>query len=257
MNDHQHNADSDIQSRFQILVVTDDLVAAKTLSESCSRRGQDLSFCLYNGDKLRGVTKEIPDLILMVLTDYIEHAERIKTALTSHFSQRTLPFVGALFREGRYEDDTTFDSVIYAPAHPAQISQRVEAVLRLQRMEREIFHRVETYNEDFGLDCSFSLDVINRPFNILFIGKATPNFMTILNALQDFNVNVTAAFSSFSAFNYLHEEDFDAVVMNATENMAPAILVAETMQRNSRLYNIPVIFLTPVSYTHLTLPTKA
>ena len=238
------NIDSVYQSRFQVLVVTDDLESAKALSDACNRRGQDLNFCLYNGDKLRGVDTTIPDLVLMVLTDYIEHAERIKSVLSAHFSQRTLPFVGALFREGRYDDQTTFDSVIYAPAHPAQISQRVEAVLRLQRMEREIFHRVETYNEDFGINCSFSLDAIDRPFNILFVGKASPAFMTILNALQDNNVQVKAAFSSFSAFNYLHEEDFDAVVMNATENIAPSLLVAATMKRNSRLYNVPVIFLT-------------
>ncbi|MEP6341938.1 MAG: hypothetical protein ABJ275_01385 [Maricaulaceae bacterium] len=242
MDDH-YKADSGIENRFQILVVTDNIEVAKSLSEECNRRGQDLNFCIYNGNKLSGVKKKHPDLVLMVLTDYIEHANRIKTALTTHFKHITLPFVGALFREGRFEDQNTFDSIIYSPAHPVQISQRVEAVLRLQTMEREIVHRVKTYNEDFDIDCSFTLQAVDRPFNILFIGKATPVFMTILNALQDYNINVKAAFSSFSAFNYLHEEEFDAVVMNATENTAPSLLIVETMQRNSRLYGIPVIFL--------------
>ena len=236
--------DSDIQSRFQIVVATDNLEAAKALIPASSRLGQQLNFCLYNGDKLRGAIQDTPDAILMVLTDYIEHARRIKIALSKHFNNVSIPYVGALFREGRYEDPDTFDSIIYAPAHPVQISQRVEAVLRLQRMEREIMHRVETYNHDFGIDCTFSLEAIDRPFNILFVGKPTPSFMAILNALQDKGVNVTAAFSSYTAFNFLHDEDFDAVVMNAIEDDDSSLLVIETMRRNSRLYDIPVIFLT-------------
>ena len=86
----QHETDSAFQTRFQILVVTDNLEAAKALSYACNRRGQDLSFCLYDGEKLRGAKKDAPDLILMVLTDYIEHAKSIKAALTAHFSQRTI-----------------------------------------------------------------------------------------------------------------------------------------------------------------------
>jgi len=237
-------SDSDFDSKFQVLVVTDNLEAAKTLVPACQRKSQNLTFCVYNGKKLRGDIISRPDAILVLLTDYIEHAPQIKKALTSHFEGRSLPYIGALFREGRFNVDDTFDSIIYAPAHPSQISQRVEAVMRLQRMEREIFHRVETYREDFGIDCEFSLDAIQRPFNILFVGKATPAFMSILNALQGHNVNVTGAFSSYSAFNYLHENEFDAVVMNAIEDTAPSILITETMRRNSRLYDIPVIFLT-------------
>lgn len=235
--------DSSFQSRFNILVVTDNLEKAKTLAPACQRRGQELVYCLYNGDKIRGAIGKAPDAVLMVLTDFIEHAPRIKSALRQHFGNITLPYIGALFREGRYEDQNTFDSIIYTPAHAVQISQRVEAVLRLQRMEREILQRVQTYNEDFGINCDFSLDAVERPFNILFVGKATPSFMSILNALQNQNVNVTAAFSSYSAFNFLHDDDFDAVVMNALEDKEASILIIETMRRNSRLYDVPVIFL--------------
>ncbi len=243
--------DSDFQSKFQILVVTDNLEAAKTLTPACERKNQDLTFCTYDGKKLRGAINDRPDAVLMLLTDYIEHAPLIKKALSSHFSGQSLAYIGALFREGRFDVDDIFDSIIYAPAHPSQISQRIEAVLRLQRMEREILHRVETYREDFGIDCEFSLDAINRPFNILFVGKATPAFMSILNALQVHNVDVTGAFSSYSAFNYLHEQEFDAVVMNATGDISPSILVTETMRRNSNLYDIPVIFLTTENPEHI------
>lgn len=241
--DETSTHDSNFQARFNIIVATDNLEAAKALVPACLRRGQQLNFCLYNGDKLRGAINDVPDAVLMVLTDYIEHASRIKMALNQHFDNASMPYIGALYREGRYEDQDTFDSIIYAPAHPVQISQRVEAVLRLQRMEREIMHRVETYNQDFGIECNFTLDAIDRPFNVLFVGKATPSFMSILNALQDQGVNVTAAFSSYSAFNFLHEQDFDAVVMNAINDDSSPILVIETMRRNSRLYDIPVIFL--------------
>ena len=54
---------------------------------------------------------------------------------------------------------------------------------------------------------------------------------------------MVAAFTSFSAFDYLHEGRFDAVIMNALEHSEPALTIAETMRKNSELYHIPTLFL--------------
>ena len=110
-------------------------------------------------------------------------------------------------------------------------------------MEREINRRAMTLKEDFDIDYQLKEVSLNESFRILFIGKATPGFMIIINALQKKNVEVVAAFTSFSAFDYLHEGTFDAVVMNALEQSEPALTISETMRRNAKLYHVPTLFL--------------
>ena len=50
-------------------------------------------------------------------------------------------------------------------------------------------------------------------------------------------------FTSFSAFDYLHERTFDAVVMNALEQSEPALTISESMKRNAKLFHVPTLFL--------------
>ena len=116
-------------------------------------------------------------------------------------------------------------------------------MIRLGQMEREIVRRVDTLREDFNIDYELSDEALRNPFRILFIGKATPDFMVIINALQKKNVEVVAAFTSFSAFDFLHERAFDAVVMNALEQSEPALTISETMRRNAKLFHVPTLFL--------------
>jgi len=86
-------------------------------------------------------------------------------------------------------------------------------------------------------------DTYPNTYRILFIGEASPEFMVIINALQKRNVEVVAAFTSFSAFDFLHESSFDAVVMNALKGAEPALTIASTMLRNSKLYHVPSLLL--------------
>jgi len=127
--------------------------------------------------------------------------------------------------------------------HASQIANRVNAMIRLGVMDGEITRRLETLSEDFNQSPEIGDLSPDRKFRVLFIGKASPSFMVIINALQDKGVEVTAAFTSFSAFDYLHGEPFDAVVMNALEQSEPAFSISETMRRNSRLFHTPTLFL--------------
>jgi len=67
--------------------------------------------------------------------------------------------------------------------------------------------------------------------------------MVIINALQKINVQIVAAFTSFTAFDYLYEKTFDAVVMNGLDSTEPAFTVAETMRKNASLYHVPALLL--------------
>jgi len=228
--------------KLSVLIATDNIHEASFVAESLESQDYHISFCEFNGRQLKGTPVLAPSAVLCVFSDYIEKTPAIISALKTHFAPKDIPFIGALTRAGGI-DTKVFDSVIFPPAHIKQIANRVNSMIRLGQMEREITRRVETLREDFNIDYELSEDELKKPFRILFIGKATPDFMVIINALQKKNVEVVAAFTSFSAFDFLHEGTFDAVVMNALEQSEPALTISETMRRNAKLYHVPTLFL--------------
>lgn len=240
------HSDSSVQNiaptKSVVLIATDNMHESGFIGNTLSELGYDIQYCEFDGATLKGAPVVAPSAVLFVFSDYIEKTPSIVSALKSHFSHKDVPFIGALTREGNI-DTSVFDSVIFPPAHITQIANRVSSIIRLGQMEREIIRRVDTLREDFDIDYTLSDDVLLNPFRILFIGKATPDFMVIINALQKKNVEVVAAFTSFSAFDYLHERTFDAVVMNALEQSEPALTISDTMRRNARLFHVPTLFL--------------
>ena len=229
-------------AQHRVLIVTDNLHEAGHVANALDAQGYTISYSEFNGVTLTPLPDAAPEAILFVFTDYIEEAPNLINQLKSQFAPSTPTIIGALMRDGNI-DLSIFDSVIFPPAHTIQIATRVNSLIRLGQMEREIKRRIITLKRDFNIDYNLSKTNLNQPFRILFIGKATPDFMVIINALQKKNVEVVAAFTSFSAFDYLHESDFDAVVMNALEQSEPALTISETMRRNAKLYHVPSLFL--------------
>lgn len=234
---------SDTEGKMtKVLIVTDNTEAIKATVMNLRRLSLDVQLSLYDGRKLASIPNECPDAILCFFTDYIERSKSVTDALKAHFAPRDIPIIGAASRATKINTDH-FDSMLFAPMHSSQIANRVRSIIRLGQMEAEISRRMATITENFGYETNLPKNLMTRKFQILFIGKATPAFMIIINALQEKNVNVVAAFTSFTAFDYLHEDQFDAVVMNALEHSEPAISISETMRRNSALYHIPTLFL--------------
>lgn len=230
------------QVPFDVLVVTDNKVEAESIAKALKDEGYGVKFSIYDGRTLKSIPVKAPAAVICVFSDYIESCPSIIKALKRHFLPKDIPFIGALVRHGDINLDV-FDSVIFPPAHIKQIATRVSSMIRLSQMEREIERRIETLGKDFDVHHEILQSPQNIPFRVLFIGKATPEFMVVINALQKKNVEVIAAFTSFSAFDYLHDVSFNAVVMNALEQSEPALTISETMQRNSRLYHVPTLFL--------------
>ena len=225
-----------------VLIATDNTHESGYIGDALEKEGYEIQFCEFDGRKLKGTPVIAPSAVLFVFSDYIEKTPSIITALKKHFAPKNLPFIGALTRQGDI-DTSIFDSVIFPPAHITQIANRVSSMIRLGQMEREITRRVDTLREDFNINYELSDEALRSPFRILFIGKSTPDFLVIINALQKKNVEVVAAFTSFSAFDFLHERTFDAVVMNALEQSEPALTISETMRRNAKLFHVPTLFL--------------
>ena len=79
------------------------------------------------------------------------------------------------------------------------------------------------------------------PYKVLAIGEPAPEFLALSNALAQPAPRWSGAFTAYTAFDYLHERAFDAVVLWAGDNQSEALSIATGMRRNTRLYHIPAL----------------
>jgi len=241
-SDDSHETHKRRPRKTRVLIVSDHPVESRDVARNLRALGLDVQLSLFDGQTLTAMPSRLPDAVLCHLVDYVEHASKVAKVIRTHFESDHFPLIGAMSRP-LSGDTREFDSTLFAPMHPSQIANRVNAMIRLGAMEGEITRRLETLRESFGQTVSIGDMHPDRKFRVLFIGKASPSFMVVINALQDKGVEVTAAFTSFSAFDYLHDVPFDAVVMNTLEQVEPAFSIAEAMRRNSKLYHTPTLFL--------------
>ncbi|MEA1943412.1 MAG: diguanylate cyclase [Pseudomonadota bacterium] len=135
----------------------------------------------------------------------------------------------------------TVDAWLRDPAPAVQIAARLRALFRLHSMEVIAGRRAEVtalYGEKRP-----QIDRQDTAPSILYVGDASPRFMGLKHVLEDSGADVVAAFSSYSAFDYLHERPFDAVVLNAAGKRDIAFTISSAMRRNARLYHTPVVLL--------------
>lgn len=132
-----------------------------------------------------------------------------------------------------------FDLTIAAPLHPAQAVLRLETLVRTAVAEEEFELRVETFAERGRMLEPAAPEA--SPFRVLAIGEPAPQFLALSNALVRNGAEVVGAFTAYTAFDYLHERPFDAVVLWAGDNSSEALSIAAGMRRNTRLFHTPAL----------------
>ena len=161
-------------------------------------------------------------------------AKRLKAAC----APRRLPVI-AIGAPGPELDGLNFDLTLTAPVHPAQVVLRLETLVRMAIAEEEFELRLETFSER-GRRLEMP-DPDPSPFKVLAIGEPAPQFLALSNALTRSGAEVVGAFTAYTAFDYLHERPFDAVVLWAGDNSQEALSIAAGMRRNPRLYHTPAL----------------
>ncbi len=161
-------------------------------------------------------------------------AARMKAA----YAPRRLPILALGDPDGSGEGGP-FDLIMRPPVHPAQIALRLESLARAAVTEEEFELRTKTLAErgkrlDPPLPDTGSLQVLT-------VGEPAPKFLALSHALKACGAEVTGAFTAYTAFDYLHERPFDAVVLWAGQGQAEALSIAAGMRRNTRLYHIPTM----------------
>ena len=170
--------------------------------------------------------------------DTEEEATALARRLKAAAAPRRLPVL-ALGRGRNPVHPAAIDLVMAEPVHPAQAALRLEQVVRAAVAEEEFDLRRRTFQEHGGV--LKDPVVSDAPYRVLTIGEPAPRFLALSNALQSAGAEAVAAFTSFTAFDYLHERPFDAVVLWAGEGSAEALSITAGMRRNTRLFHIPAV----------------
>jgi two-component system cell cycle response regulator PopA len=168
------------------------------------------------------------------LPDAAAMARRLKAAC----APRRLPVI-AIGSPDPQVGAPDFDLTLAPPIHPAQAALRLESLTRMTIAEEEFELRAETFAER-GRQLELPEEP-TTPYRVLAVGEPTPQFLALSNALARTGAEVVGAFTAYTAFDYLHERAFDAVVLWAGDNQAEAMSIATGMRRNTRLYHIPAL----------------
>jgi two-component system cell cycle response regulator PopA len=164
----------------------------------------------------------------------LSYARRLKAAC----GPRRLPVIALAEPDPRLTDEG-FDLALVPPIHPAQVAMRLECLVRMAVAEEEFELRRETFA---GRGRQLDLPAIESgPARVLCVGEPAPQFLALSNALARSGAEVVGAFTSYTAFDYLHERLFDAVALWAGENQQEALSIVAGMRRNTRLYHIPAL----------------
>lgn len=172
------------------------------------------------------------------LQSFGDEAPELAARLKAACAPRRMPVV-AIGTPDPFLKDRGFDLTMAAPLHPAQAAMRLETLVRTAVSEEEFELRLATFAER-----GHALDMPAEdltPYRVLAIGEPAPQFLALSNALARNGAEVVGAFTAFTAFDYLHERPFDAVVLWAGDNPQEAMSIAGGMRRNTRLYHTPAL----------------
>lgn len=128
------------------------------------------------------------------------------------------------------------------PAHPIQIAARLRSLLRLDVLETIAKLRAADAHDAGSPPAPTTVSAEDA--SVLYVGAPGPAYLRLRHALEEVELTTVAAFTTFTAFDYMHERGFDAVVLSAEPSLDMAHTVCSAMRRNTRLYHTPAILLT-------------
>lgn len=148
---------------------------------------------------------------------------------------------GAIVAASRGDDPppneaNTFDGWIQIDAPEGVIERELVTIRRRAAAREELMLRLKTAR---ALGEAVATPEPDGPWRALYIGEPSPFYLAQERALAAAGGRLEAAFSSFMGFDYLHEDRFDAVTLNATNDATTALALCGALRRNARLHHLP------------------
>lgn len=225
-----------VQAR--VLIVAKDDALAAPLAEGLDRLGWRTVTARGPTAAAHALADLQAEAVIVDLASVGEDVDLMLASLRAAIAPRRAPII-AIGAPPEEDGPSGFDLTLAPPLHPAQAVLRLEALVRMAIAEEEYDLRAETF-----VDRGQSLEPIidePTPFRVLAVGEPAPQFLALSNALARSGAEVVGAFTAYTAFDYLHERAFDAVVLWAGDNQNEALSIAAGMRRNTRLYHIPAL----------------
>jgi two-component system cell cycle response regulator PopA len=225
-----------VQARVLIVAKDDTLVGP--LAEGLDRLGWRTVTARGPYAALAALADMQVEVAIIDATRGVDEAATLGRRLKAASAPRRLAVIGIGLPDPERQG-AAFDLTLSPPLHPAQAAMRLDALTRMIIAEEEFELRAETF-----ADRGRRLDLPEEPpgpYRVLAIGEPAPEFLALSNALTAAGAEVVGAFTAYTAFDYLHERPFDAVVLWADDNQSEAMSIATGMRRNTRLYHIPAL----------------
>ncbi|MBN8553731.1 MAG: diguanylate cyclase [Caulobacterales bacterium] len=134
--------------------------------------------------------------------------------------------------------DADADLRMTPPVHVAQMALRIEHLIRAAVAAEEFELRATTFQEQ-GIQLGAPEPDARR--RVLVVGEPDPRFLALANLLEASGAELTATLTPYTAFDYLHEREFDAVILWGGQRRTEALSIAAGIKRNTRLYHLPVV----------------
>lgn len=136
---------------------------------------------------------------------------------------------------------SVFDGAIALDAPSSLLAAQIDAHVRLAVAEEECERRAASAS---ALGATPPHRSEQRALKALFIGAPVPAYLALRHAFEAQGGDVAAAFSSFAGFDRLHDERFDAVMLNGASDASTALSLCAAMRRNAMLYHLPTLVVT-------------
>jgi two-component system, cell cycle response regulator PopA len=139
-------------------------------------------------------------------------------------------------------DPSAFDGTLDASTNPVALAARLNSSLRIAVMADEARLRFSSLAKFGGALRPPTLTGGGKP-KILVFGIPSPQMLQFNAALEARGATAIASFTSFTAFDYLHDGDFDGVTIMAGDDAAATLGFCGAMRRNARLFHLPCLVL--------------
>jgi two-component system, cell cycle response regulator PopA len=134
-----------------------------------------------------------------------------------------------------------FTGAVALDAPPKLLAAQIEACTRVAIAEEERTRRFATAAD---LNVASPQPLEPRKLKALYIGAPSAMFLALERMLAQHDGLVAAAFSSYAGFDHLHDEPFDAVVLNGAQDASTAVSLCAALRRNASLYHMPTMVVT-------------
>ena len=196
----------------QILVFGDDDAALALSSAGFSIAGDD------------GVRRQTAAIVIDTRGAHGVKAGDLARSIKAALGPRSGLFLAWIDPSSDY-DASAFDGVLESGATHTALAARINSSLRIAVMADEARLRFKSLAKFGGAPKPPTLNMEKVP-RILIFGLPGPDMMRFTAALEARGAHAIAAFTSFTAFDYLHDGDFDgfahaAPLTFSTVRMAP------------------------------------